>query len=103
MEPKGERLLRIGELAHLVDLDPQTLRNYERQRLLKPLTRSEAGHHRLYGQEEVAWAHAVRGKGNIIPVSRGRRGRECPALTISSEGDATGGRVEDGGDLRLPG
>ena len=60
MEPKGERLQRIGELARLVDLDPQTLRNYERQRLLKPLTRSEAGHHRLYGQEEVARAQFIK-------------------------------------------
>ena len=59
MEPKGERLLRIGELTRLVGLDPQTLRNYERQRLLKPLSRSEAGHHRLYGQEEVARAQFI--------------------------------------------
>ncbi len=54
MEPKGERLLKVGELADLVGLDTQTLRNYERQGLLQPAARSEAGQHRLYGAEQVA-------------------------------------------------
>lgn len=50
----GKRLLKIGEMARLVGLSAGTIRNYEQQRLLKPLTRSEAGQHRLYCQEQVA-------------------------------------------------
>ncbi len=53
MEPTGKRLLKIGEIARLAGLGVGTIRNYEQQMLLKPSTRSEAGH-RLYDQEEVA-------------------------------------------------
>ena len=53
MEPTGERLLRIGEVARLSGLDVGTPRNYEQRGLLKPAGRSKAGH-RLYGIEEVA-------------------------------------------------
>jgi MerR family transcriptional regulator, Zn(II)-responsive regulator of zntA len=53
MERKGAQLLKIGELAQLMGVEAQTLRNYEQQGLLTPLIRSEAGH-RLYGQEDVA-------------------------------------------------
>ncbi|MDQ4002046.1 MAG: MerR family transcriptional regulator, partial [Actinomycetota bacterium] len=60
MEPTGERLLKIGELAHLAGLDAQTFRNYERQGLLEPAARSEAGQHRLYGAEQVAQLGFVR-------------------------------------------
>ena len=51
-------MLKIGELAQLLGVEAQTIRNYERQGLLRPLTHSEAGH-RLYGQEEVARAHFI--------------------------------------------
>ncbi len=53
MEPTGDRLLRIGEVARLVGVKVPTIRNYEQRTLLQPSTRSEAGH-RLYGAEEVA-------------------------------------------------
>ncbi len=53
MERTGDRLLRIGEVARLIGVGTQTIRNYDQQKLLEPLTRSEAGH-RLYGKEEVA-------------------------------------------------
>ncbi len=59
MERKGTRLLKIGELAQLMGVEVQTIRNYERQGLLRPLTHSKAGH-RLYGQEEVARAQFIK-------------------------------------------
>ena len=59
MEPTGERLLKIGEIARLAGLGAGTVRNYEQQSLLKPVARSEAGH-RLYGAEEVTRLRFVR-------------------------------------------
>ena len=58
MERRGAQLLRTGELAQLLSVESQTIRNYEQMGLLRPLTHSEAGH-RLYGQEEVARAHFI--------------------------------------------
>ena len=53
-------MLKIGELAQLMGVEPQTIRNYEQQSLLKPAARSEAGQHRLYGDEEVARLQFIR-------------------------------------------
>src|SRR5215210_2057891 len=53
MEHEGTKLLRIGEVARLMNIEAQTIRNYEKQRLIKPSTRSEGGQ-RLYDQEVVA-------------------------------------------------
>ena len=97
MEPKGERLLRIGELARLVDLDPQTLRNYERQGLLEPVARSEAGQHRLYGAEQVAQLRFVRRANQLAGIrlaevrellallDEGERGENLPRLRVVLE------------------
>ena len=84
MVPKGERLLKIGELAHLVGLDAQTLRNYERQGLLEPAARSEAGQHRLYGAEQVAQLGFVR-RANQLAGIRLAEVRELLALIDEGE------------------
>jgi DNA-binding transcriptional MerR regulator len=84
MEHTGERLLKIGELAHLAGLDAQTLRNYERQGLLKPAARSEAGQHRLYGAEQVAQLRFVR-RANQLAGIRLAEVREL--LTLIDEGE----------------
>ena len=77
MKRKGSQLLKIGELARLMDLQAQTIRNYEQQGLLTPLTRSEAGH-RLYGQLFASPATAMSrpqpvrsGPGSTRPASTG--------------------------------
>jgi DNA-binding transcriptional MerR regulator len=90
MKRKGSQLLKIGELARLMGLQAQTIRNYEQQGLLTPLTRSEAGH-RLYGQEEVARARFIKQanlagltlaeiKGLLALVAEGERGENIPRL-----------------------
>ena len=53
-------MLKIGELARISGLRAGTIRNYEQQSLLKPAARSEAGQHRLYGDEEVARLQFIR-------------------------------------------
>jgi MerR family copper efflux transcriptional regulator len=87
----GKRLLKIGEMARLVGLSAGTIRNYEQQRLLKPLTRSEAGQHRLYGQEQVARLRFIKQanlagltlaevKELLALVGQGERGENIPRL-----------------------
>ena len=53
-------MLKIGELARISGLRAGTIRNYEQQSLLKPAARSEAGQHRLYGDEEVVRLQFIR-------------------------------------------
>ena len=84
MEPTEQRLLKIGELACLVGLDAQTLRNYERQGLLEPVARSEAGQHRLYGAEQVAQLRFVR-RANQLAGIRLAEVRELLALIDEGE------------------
>ncbi len=84
MVPTEQRLLKIGELAHLVGLDAQTLRNYERQGLLEPVARSEAGQHRLYGAEQVAQLRFVR-RANQLAAIRLAEVRELLALIDEGE------------------
>ncbi len=90
MEGKGTRLLKIGELAQLMGVEAQTIRNYEQQGLLRPLTHSEAGH-RLYGQEEVARTQFIKRaklvgltlaevKELLALVVQGERGEDIPRL-----------------------
>jgi DNA-binding transcriptional MerR regulator len=84
MEPTRERLMKIGELARLAGLEAQTLRNYERQGLLKPAARSEAGQHRLYGAEQVAQLRFVR-QANQLAGIRLAEVRELLALIDEGE------------------
>jgi DNA-binding transcriptional MerR regulator len=46
-------LLRIGEVARLVDTTPRTIRYYEEIGLLPASGERESGRHRLYGEPEV--------------------------------------------------
>jgi DNA-binding transcriptional MerR regulator len=84
MVPTEQRLLKIGELARLVGLDAQTLRNYERQGLLEPVACSEAGQHRLYGAEQVAQLRFVR-RANQLAGIRLAEVRELLALIDEGE------------------
>jgi DNA-binding transcriptional MerR regulator len=47
------RLLRIGEVARLVDTTPRTIRYYEEIGLLPSSGERESGRHRLYGEADV--------------------------------------------------
>ena len=46
-------LLRIGEVARLVDTTPRTIRYYEEIGLLPSSGARESGRHRLYGEADV--------------------------------------------------
>lgn len=46
------QMLTIGQLARMLDINPRTLRYYERIGLLTPLARTAAGY-RLYGELEA--------------------------------------------------
>lgn len=61
-------MLRIGELAQLMGVDVQTIRNYEKQRLMKPSTRSEAGQ-RLYDQRVVAQLQFIK-RANLAGITK---------------------------------
>ena len=55
-----ERHYRVGELAHLCEVNPRTVDYYTSVGLLLPIARSRGGH-RLYG-EDAAWRlRAIRG------------------------------------------
>jgi DNA-binding transcriptional MerR regulator len=84
-------VLKIGELAQLMGVEAQTIRNYEQQSLLKPAARSETGQHRLYGQEEVARAQFIKRaklfgltlaevKELLALVAQSERGEDIPRL-----------------------
>lgn len=45
-------MYRIGELAHLCEIKPDTLRFYEKHQLLTPSSRSDSGY-RLYNEQDV--------------------------------------------------
>jgi DNA-binding transcriptional MerR regulator len=90
MKRNGSQLLKIGEIARLMGVEAQTIRNYEKQGLLKPVARSEGGHS-LYGQEEVARARFIKRaklagltlaevKGLLALVAEGERGDNIPRL-----------------------
>lgn len=55
----GDRPLRIGELAAEVDVSADTLRYYERKKLLMPAGRSPAGY-RLYGDAALGRLRLIR-------------------------------------------
>lgn len=51
-QPRDGELLRIGELARRSGASIETIRFYERERLLSPPARS-SGNYRLYGSDDV--------------------------------------------------
>ncbi len=89
-------MLKIGELAQLMGVEPQTIRNYEQQSLLKPAARSKAGQHRLYRAEEVARLQFIRQanlagltlrevKELLALIDRGQRGENYPRVREALE------------------
>ncbi len=89
-------MLKIGELAQLMGVEPQTIRNYEQQSLLKPAARSKAGQHRLYGDEEVARLQFIRQanlagltlrevKELLALIDGGQRGENLPRVREALE------------------
>jgi DNA-binding transcriptional MerR regulator len=75
-------VLKIGELARISGLRAQTIRNYEQHSLIKPAARSEAGHHRLYRAEEVAWLQFIR----HTPVRTAFLSRLTPCRQLVNKG-----------------
>ena len=88
MEHESTQLLKVGELAQLMGVEAQTIRNYEKQRLIKPSTHSEAGR-RLYDQEMVAQLQFIK-RANLAGITKaevkdllaliaeGKRGENIP-------------------------
>ncbi len=96
MERTGKQLLKIGEIARLAGVGTGAIRNYEQQSLLKPVGRSEAGRHRLYGQEQVAQLRLIRQanlagltlaevKKLLALIAEGERGENLPRLKEALE------------------
>ena len=57
--PKTKKTLKIGELAKAAGITVDTLRHYETENLLIPISRTEAGY-RLYGKDAVDQLHFIR-------------------------------------------
>ena len=83
MEHEGPQLLRVGELAQLMGVEAQTIRNYEKQRLIKPSTRSEGGQ-RLYDQGVVAKLRFVK-RANLAGITKAEV-KEILSLLAEGEG-----------------
>lgn len=54
-----KRRYRVGELAHLCEVNPRTIDYYTTEGLLTPVTRSSGGH-RFYGPEAVGRLRAIK-------------------------------------------
>jgi DNA-binding transcriptional MerR regulator len=90
MKRADNQLLKIGDVARLMGVRAQTIRNYEQQGLLKPAGRSKAGH-RLYGAYEVAQLRFMKRANlagitkaevkELLPlIAQGERGEDLPRL-----------------------
>jgi DNA-binding transcriptional MerR regulator len=66
---RGEGLLRIGDVARLVETTPRTIRYYEEIGLLPEAPARPAGQHRLYTQAEVERLREVMRLKNLLGVS----------------------------------
>ena len=55
----SERLLTPAEMAEAVDVSIDTLRYYERERLISGVERADNGHRR-YDADDVAWIRVLR-------------------------------------------
>ena len=91
MKRADNQLLKIGEVAQLMGVRAQTIRNYEQQGLLTPVGRSKAGQHRLYGAYEVAKLRFIKRANlagithaevkELLPlIAKGERGEDLPRL-----------------------
>ena len=82
MAHDGTQMLRIGDLAQLIGVHTQTIRNYEQQCLIKPTTRSEVGH-RFYDQGVVAQLQFIK-RANLAGLTLAEV-KELLSLTAESE------------------
>jgi len=92
MEHEGTQLLRVGELAQLMGVASQTIRNYKKQRLIKPSTRSEAGQ-RLYDQGVVAQLQFIK-RANLAGLTKAEV-RELLILIAEGEGGENVRRLKE--------
>lgn len=70
----GTRRYRVGELAHLCDVNPRTIDYYTTEGLLTPTSRSQGGH-RFYGEESVHRLRSIKmlqGQGMSLEQIRAR-------------------------------
>ena len=70
----GTRRYRVGELAHLCDVNPRTIDYYTTEGLLTPTSRSQGGH-RFYGEESVHRLRSIKmlqGQGMSLDPIRSR-------------------------------
>ena len=88
MEHDGTKLLRVGELAQIMGVEAQTIRNYEKQSLIKHSTRSEAGQ-RLYDQGGVAQLQFIK-RANLVGITKAE---VKEIFSLVAEG-------EEGGNIR---
>lgn len=68
------RRYRVGELAHLCDVNPRTIDYYTTAGLLIPVSRSQGGH-RFYGEESVGRLRSIKllqGQGLSLEAIRAR-------------------------------
>lgn len=68
-EGDAREMLRIGEVAKLVETTPRTIRYYEEIGLLQQSPDRAAGRHRLYSQDEVERLREVMRLRNLLGVS----------------------------------
>ncbi len=92
MDHEGTQVLRVGELAQLMGVEAQTIRNYEKQRLIKPSTRSEAGQ-RLYDQGVVAQLQFIK-RANLAGLTKAEV-KELLILIAEGEGGENIRRVKE--------
>ena len=68
------RRYRVGELAHLCDVNPRTIDYYTTEGLLVPISRSQGGH-RFYGEDSVHRLRSIKmlqGQGMSLEMIRTR-------------------------------
>ena len=77
-----ETLLKIGEVARLVDVPAKTLRYYEDIGLISPAGRTDSGY-RLYGWRELEQIEVVRRAMLVGLTKRGSGRRIVPCLDVT--------------------
>lgn len=92
----GQGELRIGEVARLTGLGVETVRFYERERLIEEPARSKAGY-RLYSREVVSRLEFIQ-RAKALGFSLGEV-REM--ISLSRDGGASAGEVRSRAELKI--
>jgi MerR family transcriptional regulator, Zn(II)-responsive regulator of zntA len=99
--------LRIGELARLTSLSPDTLRAYERRGLVRPSARTR-GRYREYGVEAVAQVERVQNAlalgftlAELSEFQRLRASKKPPCRAVRAAAEGKLQRVESERDEKL--